>query len=213
MDLYYHPLSTFSQKVLMALYEKNIAFNPKIVNLRNPEKRAEYLKIYPLGKIPFLVCDDDRKVPESSIIIEYLDTHYDSNPQLIPTDKDRSRQVRCTDRMCDFYLTEQIIILFFASFKPEAERNQDAIEKAKFRINVMYEQMDKDLENRTWVMGEELTMADCAFMPGLFYAQDIAPFSDHANIVAYWERLSLRPSCQKIINEVKPLLENFKKTG
>lgn len=209
MDLYYSPLSNYSQKVLMALYEKNIEFNRKRVDVSNPEKHQEYLKIYPLGKIPFLVCDDQWEIPESSIIIEYLDTHYPSGPQLIPQDKDQSRQTRCADRMIDFYLTEPIIKLLFAKWKPDNNSDQSKLDKAKNYIDVMYNYLNKELANKPWFMGEEFTLVDCALAPALFYAQNAAPFSKLENIDTYWQRLSSRPSWQKVENEAKPVLKKF----
>ena len=77
MKLYYHPLSTYSQKVLIALYEKGLQFDGEMVQLFDPAVREEYRAIYPMGKIPCLFDDDDHMVPESSIIIEYLDTKAD----------------------------------------------------------------------------------------------------------------------------------------
>src|SRR4051794_38545067 len=103
MKLYFHPVSSYSQKVLVAFYEKNVPFAPEIVEFTE-SGRAEYLKINPLGKIPFVVADNGHKVPESSIIIEYLDGHFDSGTRLIPADKDLARQTRFHDRLSDLYL-------------------------------------------------------------------------------------------------------------
>ena len=72
MKLYYYPLSTYSQKVLIALYEKQLEFESELVFLFDPEAATSYKEIYPLGKIPLLVNEEDM-VPESSIIVEYLD--------------------------------------------------------------------------------------------------------------------------------------------
>ena len=51
MKLYYMPVSTYSQKVLLAFYEKGIEFESEIVNLMNPEEAANYREIHPFGKI------------------------------------------------------------------------------------------------------------------------------------------------------------------
>jgi len=101
VKLYYNPLSTYSQKTLIALYEKQVAFEPVIVNLMSPEGQAEYEKLYPIGKVPMLVLDDDYKIPESTIIIEYLEGHVQSGTRLIPEGTDAARQVRFMDRMSD----------------------------------------------------------------------------------------------------------------
>ncbi|MCK6590001.1 MAG: glutathione S-transferase family protein, partial [Polyangiaceae bacterium] len=75
MKLYYNPLSSYSQKVVIAFYEKNVQFTPEMINVMDPEARAEYTKVSPFGKIPLLVLDDGRKVIESTIIIEYLEDY------------------------------------------------------------------------------------------------------------------------------------------
>ena len=207
MKLYYFPLSTYSQKALMALHEKKIPFEPEIVDLRDDAARAKYRDIYPLGKVPLLVLDNGHLIPESSIIIEYLDTHFESGPRLIPKDPEESRRTRFKDRMQDLYLNESVTTLIFESWKTEAERNAEGMEKARFRAGVLYDFMEKDLADKRWLMGSEFSMADCAAAPPLFYAQEHFPFNDRPNITAYWKRLSARPSWQKVFEEVKPYLE------
>src|SRR5262249_47941611 len=73
MKLHYFPLSTYSQKVLTALYEKGIAFTPALIQPSVPEQRAGYLAVNPLGKVPALVLDNGDVLTESTTIIEYLD--------------------------------------------------------------------------------------------------------------------------------------------
>src|SRR5688572_18129698 len=100
MKLYYYPLSRYSQKVLLALYEKQVAFTPIVLYPGNPDERAELRKLTPLGKVPLLVLDDGWKIPESTIIIEYLDAHA-KGARLIPEDRDLARQTRFHDRIAD----------------------------------------------------------------------------------------------------------------
>jgi glutathione S-transferase len=206
MKFYYHPLSTYCQKVLIAFHEKSIDFTPELVSLMDEAEREAFRKIYPLGKIPFVVLDDGYWLPESSIIVEYLDTHFDNGPKLIPDDPNASRQVRFKDRMYDLYLNDSIGSLIFESWKPESQRNQELIERSRFRIGVMYDFMEKNLQNQTWTHGEAFTLADCAAAPPLFYAQKIAPFDDRADIVAYWQRLEKRASIRRVLDEVAPHL-------
>src|SRR3984885_11321716 len=105
LTLYYHPLSSFCWKALIALYENDTPFTPQMVDLRNPEERAALLKIWPIGKFPVLRdAAKDRIVPESTIIIEYLDTHYPGAPRFLPADADAARQVRLRDRFYDLYV-------------------------------------------------------------------------------------------------------------
>lgn len=208
MKLYYHPLSTYSQKVLTALYEKEVDFDGELINPTDAAVREEFRKTYPLGKIPLLVRDDEGLVPESSIIIEYLDTHFDTGTQLIPDDADEARRVRFTDRIVDLYLNDTIVTLLFQGRKPEDEQDPARTEAARFRAGVMYEYLDKSLKDSDWLMGD-FSMADCAAAPALLYAANVLPFDEHDAIVAYWERLAARPSYKRVLSEAQPHLEAF----
>ncbi|REM66336.1 glutathione S-transferase family protein, partial [Mycobacterium tuberculosis] len=71
--LYYHPLSSFCWKALIALYEADIAFEPRLVNLGDPADRAAFQAVWPLAKFPVLRDNARGKtIPESSIVIDYL---------------------------------------------------------------------------------------------------------------------------------------------
>ncbi|MDH3468916.1 MAG: glutathione S-transferase family protein [Gammaproteobacteria bacterium] len=206
MELHYHPLSTYSQKVLIALFEMGIEFEPKIVNMFDPEQRAQYRSLYPIGKVPLLVLDDGHPIPESSIIVEYLNSISDG-VRLIPDDPTEARKTRFLDRMYDLYLNNNVGALFFELRKPDAERSQSVIDGANEKIAIMYNNMEDNLSGKHWNRGEMFTMADCAAGPPLFYAQQIAPFDDKPNIKAFWERFSGRPSYQRIMAEAKPYLD------
>ena len=101
LTLYYHPLSSFCWKALIALYENDTPFTAQMVNLGDEAERAALLKLWPVGKFP--VLRDDRRaqtVPESSIIIEYLDRHFTGRTRFIPEDGERQVHVfahRSTD--------------------------------------------------------------------------------------------------------------------
>ena len=207
MKLFYNPISTYSQKVLIALYEKGIEFEPEIVDLMDPDARAQYREVYPLGKIPCLQLDDGHIIPESSIIIEYLDPL--AEPALIKGDADEKRRIRFKDRMFDLYLNEAVVTLLFQGMKPESEQDPERIEKAKFNIATMYSFMENEFSKQPYANGETFLMSDCSAAPGLFYAEQFAPFSEQQNISAYWERLKSRPSIQRTHEEAAPILATF----
>jgi glutathione S-transferase len=71
LRLYFHPLSSFCQKALIALYENDTPFERHIVDLGDETSRAAFLAVWPIGKFPVLRDEGrDRTIPESSIIIE-----------------------------------------------------------------------------------------------------------------------------------------------
>src|SRR5437868_15472337 len=68
LELYYHPLASYCWKALLALYENDTPFEPRLIDLANEASRAEFLKVWPPGKFPVL-RDGAKIVPESTIII------------------------------------------------------------------------------------------------------------------------------------------------
>lgn len=202
MKLYYHPRSTYSQKVLLALHEKNISFTPSIINLGDPELK----KISPFGKLPILELDDGHKIPESSIIIEYLDTYFDGGPRLFPEGRDLSRQTRFYDRLGDLYVNEPMSKIFFDTLKPVEKRDPEGTSAAHTRLDEMFAGFDEHLAKRTWVMGEQFTIADCALIPCLGYCRMIHPFERWKNLSAYANRAFERPSFIKVREELAPYL-------
>src|SRR5690606_15087929 len=98
LELLFHPMSSFCQKALIALYENDTPFTPHMIDLGDPASRAELTDLWPVGKFPVLRDHKrGRTVPESSIIIEYLAQHYPGKEELVPTDADLARQVRMRD--------------------------------------------------------------------------------------------------------------------
>ena len=206
MKLYYHPRSTYSQKALLALYEKDLAFTPVVINPGDPQERAELLKLTPLGKVPVLVLDDDWKIPEASIIIEYLDTHFSTGARLIPEDVDLARQTRFHDRLADLYINDSIKKIFFDGLKPEGKRDPDGVAAAHQLLDTMFAGLDQHLGKRTWLMGDTFTMADCALVPSLGYARMLHPFDRWKNLTSYANRTFERPSFLKVAAELAPYL-------
>src|SRR5437879_7511315 len=105
LTLHFHPLASYCWKALIALYENGTPFVPHFVDLGDETERAALLKLWPIGKFPVLRDEArDRMVPESSIIIEYLDQHYPGETRFLPADPDLARQTRMRDRFFDLYL-------------------------------------------------------------------------------------------------------------
>src|SRR3954471_4050550 len=102
MILYYHPLSSFCWKVLIALYEADVPFEPRLVNLGDPADRAAFEAVWPLAKFPVLRDEPRGKtIPESSIIIDYLAMTDPRAASLVPGDPELALQVHLLDRLLD----------------------------------------------------------------------------------------------------------------
>ena len=137
----------------------------------------------------------DRTIPESSIIIEYLDRHYPGRTRFIPADAELALQTRLRDRFYDLYVHLPMQKIVGDRLRPEGNKDPHGVEEAKARIQSCYGMIDKEMAARTWAMGEAFSLADCAASPALFYANKVVPFGDsHKNVTAYFERLKARPS-------------------
>jgi glutathione S-transferase len=213
LKLYYHPLSSFCQKVLVALYENDAPFEPHLVDLGDEKSRADFLKIWPVGKFPVLRDDaKDRTVPESSIIIEYLDRHYPGKTPLVPTDADLALQTRLRDRFYDLDVHVYMQKIVGDRLRPAANKDPYGVEQARARIETAYGIIDQEMATKTWAMGDAFSMADCAAAPALFYANLVVPFGDsHKKVAAYFDRLMKRPSFARAVEEAKPYFAMFPK--
>jgi glutathione S-transferase len=208
LKLYFHPLSSFCQKVLMALYENDTPFEPHIVDLADETSRAAFLKIWPIGKFPVLRDDGkDRTIPESSIIIEYLALHYPGKVPLVPTDPDVARQMRLRDRLFDLYANVPMQKIVTDRLRPVGKDDLYGVEQAKALLATALGMIEQEMATKIWAMGDTFSMADCAAAPPLFYANLVMPFGDtHKNVAAYLARLKERPSFARVIKEAQPYL-------
>jgi glutathione S-transferase len=213
LKLYYHPLSSFCQKVLVAFYENDAPFEPHLVDLADEKSRADFLKIRPVGKFPVLRDDaKDRTVPESSIIIEYLDQHYPGKTPLVPTDADLALQTRLRDRFYDLDVHIHMQKIVGDRLRPAANKDPYGVEQARARIETAYGIIDQEMATKTWAMGDAFSMADCAAAPALFYANLVVPFGDrHEKVAAYFDRLMKRPSFARAVEEARPYFAMFPK--
>jgi glutathione S-transferase len=205
LTLHFHPLASFCWKGLIALYENDTPFAPNMVDLGNAAERAALLKLWPIGKFPVLRDDArDQTVPESSIIIEYLDRHYPGRTQFIPADPDLAWQTRLRDRFYDLYLHLPMQKIMGDRLRPEA-KDPHGVEEAKEQLRTSYRMIEAQMSAGTWAMGEAFGLADCAAMPALFYGNMVEPFGDaHKNVTAYFERLKARPSVARVLREAEP---------
>jgi glutathione S-transferase len=180
-------------------------------DLGNETERAALLKLWPIGKFPVLRDDArDQNVPESSIIIEYLDRYYPGRTQFITGDADRARGIRLRDRFYDLYVHEPMQKIVGDRLRPQGKDDPHGVEEAKARLKASYGMIDQEMASRTWAMGEAFSLADCAAAPALFYANEVLPFGDtHHNVAAYFNRLKARPSYLRVLREAEPYFAMF----
>jgi glutathione S-transferase len=208
LRLYFHPLSSFCQKVLTAFYENDTPFTPRIINLMDESDAAELKKLWPIGKFPLLRDEaKQRTIPESSIIIEYLAQHYPGRTQLVPDDVDLASQMRLRDRFYDLYVNVPMQKIVTDRMRPPGKNDPLGVEQAKALLQAAYGVIETEIAGKRWAVGDAFTMADCAAAPALFYANRVLPFAEtHKNAASYFGRLMERPSFARAVKEAQPYM-------
>lgn len=211
LTLHYHPLSSYCHKVLIALYENGTPFERNIVNLMDRAEAAAFKRLWPCGQFPVLRDDAaDRTIPESSVIVEYLDQNHPGKTRFIPADSKRALDVRAKDRFYDLHLHLHMQKVVGDRLRPEGRKDPHGVENATARMKVALGMIDAEMAGRTWAMGDEFTLADCAAGPPLFYIDKVFPLAGpHPNAARYLKRLLVRPSYARVIEEAKPYFKMF----
>jgi glutathione S-transferase len=209
--LYYHPLSSFCHKALIALYENGTPFRGEIVDLMDEKATAAFRQIWPIGKFPVLRDETrDALVPESSIVIEYLDRHYPGATRFLPNDADLARQTRFRDRFYDLHVMVPMQKIVTDTFRPEGRHDEYGVAEARQKLDVALGIVDRAMTGGGWAMGDTFTMADCAAAPALFYADRISPLGGRFdNVARYLGRLRERPSYARVLREAEPYFKLF----
>ena len=95
---------------------------------------ADFKAIWPIGKFPVL-RDHARNelVPESSVVIEYLDQHYPGKTAFIPKDAEQARETRLRDRLFDLYLHLPMQKVITDKLRPAGKKDPHGVDDAKRR--------------------------------------------------------------------------------
>ena len=217
---YHKGVAICAQKVRICLAEKNVPWESKLPDVRDPQ----YLKPNPNGYVLTLV-HDGRVIVESRIISEYIDAAF-AGPQLLPEDPyDRARVALWTKQIDGSLHLNVFTLTFFSGLNsrilkrtPEEiekifpfemtkrDRAYDMIKKgvdSKFigiavrRLARLTEDMDRALTGSTWLVGETYSLADADLTPYLQRIIDLGLDSlldGKFNLQRWFEQLKERPS-------------------
>jgi glutathione S-transferase len=196
IKLYYHPLSTFSRRVLIALIEKNIAHELVALDMAaRKHKEDAYLKLNPYGRVPTLE-EDGFVLYESTAILDYLEATHPS-PALVPSDPRGRAVVDMHMKLCDVQMTRPwATIIFPKRFLPKERWNQTAMADAKAEIEKHLAIVERQLGARKFLVGEQFTLADLCYVPFLEFLP-LAEIEPPPAVAAWSKRLLERPSALK----------------
>ena len=210
LALYGPPFSSYTQKVLTALYENGTPFELRNLDPAAPGNHApEWLRRWPLAKFPLLV-DGDHTVVESSIVIEHLQMAQPGPVQLIPADPAAALQVRFMDRFFDLHVMAPVQHAVNAALTGDPAKRVDGVAWAADKLEKAYAWLEGEWARRTWAAGDGFTMADCAAAPALFYADWTHPIAaSYPLLRAYRARLLARPSFAQAVEAGRPYRHYF----
>lgn len=197
--LYSYPLSGNGRKVHMCLEEVGAQYKISRVDIMTGEQRnSEYLKLNPNGKVPTLV-EEEFVLWESNAILLYLAEKFPT-AKLLPTGAhDRAR-------VFQWLLFEQttfrppLSTLFRQiHFTPTERQDRKIIDQAWTEVRTNMSILQATLSGREYI-GGTFSVADMAILPYVYLATDLHfDLSPWPAVAAYYERLSARPTWQKII--------------
>ena len=198
IQLFGHPVSTCTRKVLTTLAELGIPYELQVIDFATGEhKQAANLKRQPFGQVP-AINDDGFALFESRAICRYLNNK--AKGHLAPTDIQK------------LALMDQWLSVDQANFAPAAmkfifhyvfkrEQDQATLDNAKAMLETCFGSMTESLKGNSYLAGDAFSLADIGFMPYVGYLLN-TPVADtikkYPAIVTWWERVSARPSWQKV---------------
>ena len=197
----YHAANTRSIRVIWLLEELGVPYKKEVVEF-NPTKlqSPDYLAIHPLGKLP-AIDDDGLILTESGAILQYLlakHSHSHLTPELGTPGYGKYLQW--------FHFAEATVmppisqILQHTIRKPEKDRVQSVVVDAKAALDKCMKVLDRELANKPFLCGDQLTAADIMLGYDLYLYTFVGiPMDDYPNVIAYFARLTERPGFQKAI--------------
>jgi glutathione S-transferase len=206
LEFFGHPFSSYTQKVLIALWADGTEFTYRMVE--DPRNLEELKRHSPFGLFPMLI-DEGRPVLESSTIIEHLHAHHRGPNDWIP-EGETGRKVRFLDRFFDLYVMNNMSKPVFDRIRAESDRDPFGVQKARADLHTAYDWLEANLGDGPWAAGDIFTMADCAAAPSLFYAdwiEEIGP--SRPRLAAYRARLLANPVVARAVDEGRPYRHYF----
>lgn len=199
IKLHYHPLSTYSRRVRIALIEKQIPHEAVVLDMTARKHREPaYLALNPYGRVP-TIEEDGFVLYESTAILNYLEATHPT-PPLVPAAPQQRALVDMHMKLCDIQMTRPAgTIIFPKRFLPKERWNLAAMAEAKGEIEKHLAIVDRQLAGKDYLVGGMFTLADLCYLPFLEFLP-IMEITPPANVAGWRERLLARPSAK----ETKP---------
>ncbi len=203
MLLYEHPLSSYAQKVKIAMREKGVAFEVETpAGLGAGTAGGPFAASSPRNEVPALV-DGEARIFDSTIILEYLEDRFPT-PPLLPRDPLARAEARMIEDVCDtLYEAINWGLGEIAWFKrAEGAKAEEMRATAARQTAELQAWLTDKLNGRDWFNGESFGWADLSVAPYLNRSFHYGLGTPESSQLARWrERIRQRPSVATTFKE------------
>jgi glutathione S-transferase len=206
MILYSEDTSPYCAPVRAAIYAKQLAIPIEAP----PGGRASdaYQALSRTGTIPCLVLDDGSPIPESAVIVGYLDDKFRARP-LRPADPEGRARMGVVMRLAEGGVVVPIVQLFHDLTEGVAGATGRALESLERGLG----RLEPFIAGEGYATGSAFTEADCVLGPALFGVKAFAPMLGDAGLLvrfpklsAYDHRVAEHPAIAKVLGELQAAL-------
>jgi glutathione S-transferase len=200
--LYHVPLSPFCRKVRLSLAEKRLEVD--LVEEKYWEPEPDFLRRNPAGKVPVLKMDG-RTMSESAAICEYIEERHPEPPLMPKTPEDRFEVRRIVSWFDDKFhhevtsklLYERVNKKMMGQGYPDSKNVKAGAKAVKYHLDYMGWLLDQ----RRWLAGNEMTLADfaaAAHLSALDYISDV-DWNRNNNVRDWYSKIKSRPAFRSIL--------------
>ncbi len=186
--LYCFAQSGNAYKVALFLSLAPLDWTPVFVDFFNGETRSEkFRKINPMGEVPVL-RHNGKTISQSGAILQYLSS---KTALFTPNSSDLKLEINRWLLWDNYKLTPNLATgRFMSLFLPEEKRNQSVIDFLIGRASTSLKVLNTHLENRDFVAGKEIWIADLSIAGYIFFTEefgfDMSPFP---NVIGWRNRI------------------------
>jgi len=206
-QLYHLPISPACRKVRLVMAEKGLDF--ELVEERDWERRREFLMLNPAGEVPVLMVEGDEPISGATPIAEYLEETA-PDVKLLPEEPLARAEVR---RLVDWFdrkfaaevsdglIFEKVTRRFLSAADGGGAPDMIVVRAALHNLRYHLDYICYLMEERNWLAGEALTLADltaAAHLSCLDYVGDV-PWAQYQGAKDWYVRIKSRPGFRGIL--------------
>lgn len=201
LKLHYHPRSSYSRRVRIALIEKKIPHEDVILEMaKGAHKSPEYLALNPYGRVP-TIEEDGIVLYESAAILNYLEATRPV-PPLTPADPRQRALVDMHMKLCDIQMGHHTgVIVFPRRFLPREKWDHTAMDAAKTEIEKHIAMLETHLTGKRHLVAEQFTLADLCYLTLLQFLP-LMEITPPPAVAAWSASLLARPSAVATMPDV-----------